>query len=120
MITTRPPAAELIYGKGATPDTVLSIFAELSRTASPSSMTCFAFAGRSFVKYFDESREIRDTGLDACQGGFVAMDNGYDNEKGSGNRYLGSKPVEAPLQVLCFATVSVKCSDRCDHVTPHV
>jgi hypothetical protein len=88
MITTRPPTAELIYGKGATPDTVLSIFAELSRTANPSSMTCFPFAGRSFVKYFDESREIRDTGLDACEGGFVAMNNGYDNTKGGKWREL--------------------------------
>lgn len=85
MITTRPPAAELIYGKGATPDTDLSIFAELSRTASPSSMTCFAFPGRSLVKYFDESREIFDTGL-------VAIDGGYDNKEGGKRReQVGSK-----------------------------
>ena len=100
MITTRLPAAELIYGKGVMPDTVLRIFAELSRTASPSSMTCFAFAGRSFVKYFNESREIRDTGVDACEGGFrvVAMDDGCDTEKG--------EPVEALLQVLAIPCVS--------------
>lgn len=79
MITTRPPAAELMYGKGATPDTFLSIFAELSSTASPSSMTCFAFAGR---KYFDKNCEIRDTGLEAFEGGFVAMGDGYDKGKG--------------------------------------
>jgi len=83
MITTRPPAAELIYGKGATPDTVLSIFAELSRTANPSSMTCFAFAGR---KDFDKSREIRDTGLDVCEDGFVAMDDTTTRRVRSGGR----------------------------------
>ena len=36
-------------------------------------MTWFAFAGRSFVKYFNESCEIRDRGLGACEGGLFSM-----------------------------------------------